>query len=107
MQVGSLVVCVQSISGAGFYKGEAYQFAPPVNKGEAIYTVDDMTEGFGVNCTPDKKYMGITLAEIPKGYHPVTNETMYYSVEHFKEVQPPLDLTKILENEEVKELADV
>lgn len=102
MQVGSLVICVQTTGGAVIVSGRTVQVSSPILKDE-ILTVDHIEEAYDHTGV---KVLGLSFLEKPKTPHPLTGEVCLWRADHFREIQPPMDLSKILSNEKVTELVN-
>jgi hypothetical protein len=84
MKVGSLVVLEGN--------GETPSFPHiSVQKG-VIYTVTDIFK----NVTPPYEDL-ITIAEMPVVFNPNTGDKMGYEADNFREIQPPMDVTALIE----------
>jgi hypothetical protein len=81
MKVGSLVICPNG------FKSTLLQ--PLAASEEIIYTVRSITLAEGLE--------GIRLEEVINPHRQIDNIEYAYHIDSFREIQPPLDLTELLE----------
>jgi hypothetical protein len=91
MKVGSLVICP---NGTGMispaFERIGCHMLPASN--DIVYTVRDVfASEFDGGC------LLIRVEEVVNPIHPIHGEECSYGVEIFREIQPPLDLTELLE----------
>lgn len=101
MQPGSLVVCIQYCKGLILINGEYIRAVRDICKGE-ILTVNELIPQH-TEVGPTGK-MSLEFVEIDRFIHPICNIPCGYPTEHFREIQPPMevDIEKI-----TKKRADV
>lgn len=90
MQPGSLVECIQFCSGRLLINGEFKRAVRDIFKGETLTVIELVAQYNEMGATGK---IGLEFVETGKYIHPYLNKPCGYPVDHFREIQPPINVS--------------